>query len=1027
LDAGGTDGHLGTGIESLDELAHALRQLRRRQARQRDDTELTYRELAARSGYARGVIGDYFTGKVLAPTDRLDVLVVLLGADGEEQAAFATARDRIEERRRQRAAAAKAPEPPAMSFAVLLRQLRADAGLTQEELAEAAGLSRRAISDLERGVSATQSSQTARLLADALGVPVPVRAALEAAAGRGRSGVDELPEPETGAGGVAAATRTLPHDIASFTGRETELRQLTSAVCAGGTVGIHAIGGMAGIGKTAFAVHAAHQLADRFPDGQIFLPLHGHTPGQRPVDPADALASLLLTAGVGASQIPPGLEPRTGMWRDHLAGKRLLLLLDDAAGHEQVRPLLPGTAGSMVLVTSRRHLTALEDARAISLDTLAPAEAAELLIRLVGRPGLGPGDAAVGDITRLCGYLPLAIGMLARQLHHHPGWTAAGLAADLAAARDHRLELMHAENLSVAAAFDLSYQDLSAGQQRLFRRLGLHPGIDIDAYGAAALDGTSLTITRRQLEGLYDQHLLAETAHGRYRFHDLIREHARTLAATDPADERDATIDRVLDYYLHAARTAGRHLGRQLPAAVLVTPPASTPDLSAREDAIAWMDAERLNLHAIAGYAAGHGRGGHAIAIPAAIHGYLRSQGHWDQALALHHTALSAARQAGDRPAEAGALADLGDMQRLTGDFPAATISFTEALQLCRDLGDRPGESSALRQTGVVQRLTGDYPAAAASLARALEVSRDIGDRPGEGSARNELGVVQYLTGDYPAAAASHSRALELCRGTGDRSGEAGALNDLGVVQLATGRYPAAAASFAQALELHRSLGDRLWEANALNNMGVVQQLTGDYPAAAVSHGTALGLYRDLGNRFGEANALNQLGIVQQLTGDYPAAAVSHGTALGLYRDLGNRFGEADAMNQLGIVQHLTGTHQTATASQAQALELYRDLGNRAGEAEVLNSIGELTLASAGPAEAAARHEQALVIATAIASPMEEARALEGIGRCRLHDGQIAAGTGRLLEALAIYRLIGSPRARRVETALRDPGLRPGG
>ena len=307
---------------------------------------------------------------------------------------------------------------------------------------------------------------------------------------------------------IAAVTRTLPRDIASFIGRGAELRQLfrdlASRSADGGVVGISAIGGMAGIGKTTLAVHAAHQLADRFPDAQLFLPLHAHTPGQRPVDPADALASLLLAAGIGARQIPPGVEARSARWRDHLAGKKVLLVLDDATGHEQVRPLLPGTAGSLVLITSRRRLTALEDAAVISLDTLAPDEASELMVRLAGRAGIRAGDGGIAEVARLCGYLPLAIGMLARQLHHHPAWTPAGLAAELAAARD-RLELLHAENLSVAAAFNLSYQDLTAGQRQLFRRLGVHPGPDIDAHAAAALDGTSLATARRHLAALYDQ------------------------------------------------------------------------------------------------------------------------------------------------------------------------------------------------------------------------------------------------------------------------------------------------------------------------------------------------------------------------------------------------------------------------------------------------------------------------------------------------------------------------------------------
>jgi hypothetical protein len=298
--------------------------------------------------------------------------------------------------------------------------------------------------------------------------------------------------------------------VASFTGRQRELEQLADAAAgAARMVGIHAIGGMAGVGKTAFAVHAAHQMADRFPGGQIFLLLHGHTPGQAPVDPADALASLLLAVGVAPAQVPPGLEPRAALWRDWLAATPLLLVLDDAADSEQVRPLLPGAGGSLVLVTSRRHLSALDDATAVSLDTLPPGDAAALLVRLAGRGGLRQSDPGVQEITGLCGYLPLAVGMVARQLRHHPAWTAVGRAAELAAARD-RLGLMETENLSVAAAFDLSYAHLTAGQQRLFRRLGLHPGADIDGYAAAALDGTSLPLARRGLEALYDRYLLIE-------------------------------------------------------------------------------------------------------------------------------------------------------------------------------------------------------------------------------------------------------------------------------------------------------------------------------------------------------------------------------------------------------------------------------------------------------------------------------------------------------------------------------------
>jgi transcriptional regulator with XRE-family HTH domain len=492
-------------------------------------------------------------------------------------------------------------------FGGLLRRLRAEAGLTQEELAEAARLSPRSVSDLERGINRTARKETARLLADALGLTGAARAQFEAAAA-GR------PVP----GGAAAATRTLPRDTGSFTGRQQELEQLAKAAAGcGGVVAIHAIGGMAGVGKTAFAVHAAHRLAGRYPGGQVFLPLHGHTPGRAPADPADALASLLLTAGVAAAHIPPGLEARAALWRDRLAGRQLLLIFDDAADSEQVRPLLPGSGGSLVLVTSRRRLSALEDATAVPLDTLPPGQAAALLVRLAARPGLSPDDPAVGEITGLCGCLPLAIAMVARQLHHHPAWTAAGRAAELAAAAG-RLELMATEDLSVATAFDLSYADLTGGQQRLFRRLGLAPGGDIDGYAAAALDGTGLDAARRGLEALYDQCLLTEPAAGRYRMHDLIREHARALAARiDPGRDRDQATGRLLDYYQHTAARADALITRQTrpaPASAAGAVPAAVPHLASQEQALNWLRAERTSLLACLDHATATGQ--HAGSSP---------------------------------------------------------------------------------------------------------------------------------------------------------------------------------------------------------------------------------------------------------------------------------------------------------------------------------------------------------------------------------------------------------------------------
>jgi class 3 adenylate cyclase/tetratricopeptide (TPR) repeat protein len=662
-----------------------------------------------------------------------------------------------------------------------------------------------------------------------------------------------LPVLEAAGAFAAAATRTLPRDVASFTGRAAQLAELTGTVAdaaaGGGVVGIYAIGGMAGIGKTTLAVHAAHQLAPDFPDGQFFLPLHAHTPGQRPVDPVDALASLLLTAGVGAQQIPPGLQARAALWRDRLAGKRSLLVLDDAASHEQVSPLLPGTAGSLVLVTSRRHLTALADAAAISLDTLSLGEAAALLARLSGRPELGSGAGPAGEITRLCGYLPLAIGMLAGQLRHHPAWTAESLGADLAAAAG-RLELMQAENLSVAAAFDLSYQDLTTGQQRLFRRLGLHPGPDIDAYGAAALDDTDLATARRHLDDLYDQHLLTEPASGRYRLHDLLREHARALAAADDPADCDAAVGRLLDYYLHTALAASRHAPERSTGSDPLPPgqpPACAPQLSTPRQAAAWLETERPNLHAAASCAAAWGRPLHAVAIPAAMVGFLRAHGHWDQAAALHQTAVTVARQAGDRPAQASALVELGVVQHLAGDYPAAAASHQQALALFRDLDNPLGQAYAVNHLGTVQRLAGDYPAAAVSHQEALALFRDLDNLYGQAFVRHDLGVVQRLTGDYTAAAASLTEALALYRDIGDQGGEAEALNSLGELLSRTSTSSRARDHHTQALAIARDIGHPLQEARALEGIGQCHLQDGNPGDGTAYLRQALTIYQRIG------------------------------------------------------------------------------------------------------------------------------------------------------------------------------------
>jgi hypothetical protein len=330
-------------------------------------------------------------------------------------------------------------------------------------------------------------------------------------------------------------TSTLPADTAAFTGRDEQLEQIrTAAITAaetGRVVAIHAIDGMPGVGKTTLAIHVAHMVADQFPDRQLFVDLRAHTPGQRPADPGATLGALIAADGFEAGNLPDDTEGRAALWRARMAGKRILLILDNAASSDQAAPLLPGTAGSLVLITSRRYLGDLPAAVPMALDTLPPRDAQAMFTRLA--PRAGAEQERVLEMVTLCGCLPLAITLLAGLFGRHPSWTMDNLISETRA----KLLTVKAENRTVAATFQLSYQYLTAEQQQFFRYLGLHPGPDIDPYAAAALTVIPLEEASQRLDELHGDRLLAEPTPHRYRIHNLVQQYAHALAtADDPAD-----------------------------------------------------------------------------------------------------------------------------------------------------------------------------------------------------------------------------------------------------------------------------------------------------------------------------------------------------------------------------------------------------------------------------------------------------------------------------------------------------------
>lgn len=826
----------------------------------------------------------------------------------------------------------------------------------------------------------------------------------------------------------AAVTFTLPRDTASFTGRTAELDRLALIAAraegqadATRVVAVHAIDGMAGVGKTAFAVHSAHLLGPRFPDGQLFLYLHGHTPGQRPVDAADALASLLLTLGIPASAIPADAGTRAALWRDKVRSKRILLVLDDAVSSNQVRPLLPGSPGSLVIVTSRRRLTALEGIVPMSLETLPLAEAGALFTRLSGRPSIDATDPRVAEVVRLCGYLPLAIRLTAGKFAHHPSWTVDDLVEDLTATQD-RIAAMRAEDDSVQSAFDLSYRDLSLEQQRVFRCLGLFPGAEVDAHVVAALAGVTLADAQDLMDGLFQYHLVEEPTRGRYRLHDLVRQRAAFLVSLDPVGEIEAATDRMLDYHLYTLLRAGSFIGARIPS-VAAEPPgnppsAGMPRIDNVEQAFAWIGPRRADLHAIADFASARSREAYTVRIAAAMHPYLRGQGHWEEALTLHRSAVTAAISAGDRAGEAESLANLGAMQRLHGDRLAAVESHRRAREVHQQLGNGLGEATAVHELGVAQRLLGDYAADLSSQQEARELYRAVGNRIGEANTLHELGTLRWLTGDLAASLAEQSEGLEIYRELGNDFGMSFAHNELAVVRRLQGHIPAAATHVAHALELHHRLGNRHGEAYSCAELGLVEALTGRMDDALATANSAVELHREVGSTYGMGLAVLALGTIQRRRGEDSAALTSLIHAVAVNRETGFRHGEGCALTEAAVVRDRLRRTDEADADLAAAQELHRRFGHRYALAEALVAEGDIQARRGHHEAAQGPYESACELARDLGAALLEGHAREGGGRVRMAAGARDEGEQWLRNALTLYERAGVPDARRVTEEL---------
>lgn len=837
------------------------------------------------------------------------------------------------------------------------------------------------------------------LLTEQFGVePGPLLRRMQEVVLRGVDGptfVSRPAAPEPAAPQPAAPVpRELPADVAGFIGRTGQLDTLDTLIPKttdlSTSLAIAAIVGTAGVGKTALAVHWAHRVADRFPDGQLHVNLRGYAQS-RPVRPIEALGLLLRSLGARPEEVPVDVEEAAALYRSLLAGRRVLVLLDNARSAEQVRPLLPGSKGSLVLVTSRNRLGGLvarEGACRLTLGVLTPDEARTLLARVLDDGRVRAEPDAVAELAKACTYLPLALRITAANLNDHPHRSIADHAARLR--NGNPLTALSIDEEAVRAAFDLSYDAVPADAQRLFRLLGLVPGADFTAGAAAALIGTTTDETAPLLDLLAGAHLLEECGPDRFTFHDLLRHYARERVEVD-GGERTAAMHRLFDWYLHAADAAARllycHVVR-LPLPSVDTPQA-VPTFAGRVEALDWLDNEHHNLIAAIHHASQHGPPAMAWLLTDSLRAYLSRRGHLVDWLATARAALAAAQAADEPNGQAAMLHSLGQASHYLCRHEEAVEHLTHAMRLSLRGGWWQGHAAAIGNLGIVKQQMGRLEEAVDDHLRALELDRRHERKQGQATVLNNLGNDYLLMGRLPQAVDSLTEALDLYRELGDMpTGESSTLDSLGTAYHNLGRFDEALELSMRALALHQEIGNRYDEVAVLTNLASIYADLGRHQEALTLVETSLALTREIRQRRTEVDGLNTLAAIRDTLGEHEEAircyeqalstvdaadgpypwivamtglAAAHGRlghheialdharrALDLAGHCGYRILEGRAMTTLAQIHFAAGQREKALACAHRALDNHRQTGHRLGEARSLVVLAQ-TSNDAGP------------------------------------------------------------------------------
>jgi DNA-binding SARP family transcriptional activator len=674
-----------------------------------------------------------------------------------------------------------------------------------------------------------------------------------------QQGAATAPRATTTPGGVRPAQ--LPADLSTFSGRAAEMAAaLALHVDEARAPGVVVIGGLAGVGKTTFAVHWAHLIASRFPDGQLYVNLRGFDPDGQVMEPSEAVRRFLEALDVPPGRIPVGLDAQAALLRSHLAGRRILILLDNARNTAQVRPVLPGSSTCFVLVTSRDRLAGLiasDGAHPIALELMSASEARQLLISRLGEDRVALDPEAVEDVIALCDRLPIALAIVSARAATHLHVPFGTLARELRDATA-RLDLLTTGDpeTDVRAVFSWSYHALTEGAARLFRLLGLHPGPDISALGVANLVALAPAQAQKLLDEVVRVGLVAEHAHGRYALHDLLRAYASTLAHdTETEAERRAAIDRILDYYLHTGFAGDRLLSPVREPMALFEPGlgVTLPHLADRQEALAWFAAERSVLLAAIDHTSAAGLDRRTVELAWTMTDFLTLQGMWHDQVATQSAAVMAAQRLDDLKAEAYAYRDIAYANTRLGRFQESRTHLDASLDLTRRLGDHTGEAYTHLAIGMVWDRQGGHREALDHAQQALALFQRAGHRRGQANALSSAGWEHAQLGDFRQALTACREALEAFQEIDDRAGQSNTWDSVGYAHHELGEYAEAIACYHHSLDLVRELGDRYGEATVLTHLGDSHRAMGEEDEARTTLQRALTILEDLEHPDAEA------------------------------------------------------------------------------------------------------------------------------------------------------------------------------